>query len=102
MPDISAAYTSLVAYGRASYEDMIVRQVCLARHCNVCPGPSDLRAAAANTRCRRQTIGLGTHLDFDSLRAIVPALNENFFVRINETGKMYAQGTVWEGQKSIR
>ena len=35
-------------------------------------------------------------------RAVDPILNENLLVRINETGKMYAQGIVWEGQKAIR
>jgi hypothetical protein len=33
--------------------------------------------------------------------AVDPTLNENLLVRINETGKMYAQGIVWEGQKAI-
>lgn len=35
-------------------------------------------------------------------RAVDPGLNEDLLVRINETGKMYAQGIVWQGQKAVR
>lgn len=36
------------------------------------------------------------------LLAIDPELIGNFQAAINVTGKMYAQGVVWEGQNAIR
>lgn len=96
-------YASLVAYGRAGYEDMIVRQTSLARSVAafVLDHPAYELLPRIPEVTERSSV-LETIFMLILFRAVDPILNENLLVRINETGKMYAQGIVWEGQKAIR
>lgn len=96
-------YASLLAYGRAGYEDMIVRQTSLARGVAafVLDHPAYELLPQIPGVSARSSI-LETIFMLVLFRAVDPVLNQDLLVRINETGNMYAQGIVWEGQKAIR
>jgi glutamate/tyrosine decarboxylase-like PLP-dependent enzyme len=97
------AYASLLAYGRAGYEDMVVRQARLARGIAafIMDHPAYELLPQMPGANSKQSV-LETIFILILFRAVDPALNENLLVQINETGKMYAQGIVWGGKKAIR
>lgn len=96
-------YASLLAYGRAGYEDMIVRQTSLAR--GVAAFILDHPAYELLPQMPGVTTSssiLETIFILIVFRAVDSLLNQKLLIRINETGKMYAQGIVWKGDKAIR
>ncbi|KAF9885960.1 hypothetical protein FE257_012135 [Aspergillus nanangensis] len=96
-------YASLTAYGRSGYEDMLVRQTRLAR--GIAAYVWDHPVYELLPRLpgiEKKDEVLQTIFILILFRAVNPSLNESLLVRINETGKMYAQGVVWEGQKAVR
>ncbi|GES62898.1 tyrosine decarboxylase [Aspergillus terreus] len=95
-------YANLMAYGRAGYEDMLVRQTRLAR--GIASYVWDHPAYELLPRLpeAHKAAALESIFILILFRAVDPALNESLLVRINETGKMYAQGIVWEGKRAVR
>ncbi|KAL5366467.1 pyridoxal phosphate-dependent transferase [Aspergillus floccosus] len=95
-------YANLMAYGRAGYENMLVRQTRLAR--GIASYVWDHPAYELLPRLpeAQKAAALETIFILILFRAVDPALNESLLVRINETGKMYAQGIVWEGKRAVR
>ncbi|ORY10179.1 pyridoxal phosphate-dependent transferase [Clohesyomyces aquaticus] len=97
------AYATLAAYGREGYTDMLVRQVSLARGIaswlhdhsayELLPTMPDLRS--------KESL-LETVFILIIFRATDEDLNESLLKRINETGKLYAQGIIWEEKRAIR
>jgi glutamate/tyrosine decarboxylase-like PLP-dependent enzyme len=96
-------YASLAAYGREGYADMLVRQVSLARGIAswVWDHPAyELLPIMPELETKEGVIE--TVFILIIFRAKDAALNETLLKRINDTGKLYAQGIVWEERKAIR
>lgn len=97
------AYASLAAYGRSGYEDMLVRQVELARGIAsyVWDHPSYELLPKLQGRDDKQAV-LETVFMLLIFRAKDPKLNDKLLQKINGTNRMYGSGIVWEGQPAIR
>lgn len=94
-------YASLISYGRAGFEDMLLRQIELARDIAFRIGKLDFL----------QLLPQFAHGDgFDPsyiyivalFRAKDEGLNKQFVQRIKDSRKVYASGTVWDGSPAAR
>lgn len=89
-------YANLVAYGRKGYQDMLERQIALAR-----------RIAAfirSHEGYELPPAGISEQETFMIVlfRANDAKLNAELVERINGTSKIYVSGTSWEGQPACR
>jgi len=97
-------YTTLLAYGRAGYADMLKRQIGLARRVTawllgderfeVLPRGSGEQQQQREVLAKTFIIVL--------FRVKDEQLNRDFVARVNATGKIYLSGTVWEGKPAAR
>jgi len=96
-------YSSLAAYGRTGYQDMLERQIRLAReiahfiaaneHYELLPNV-DEDMPPEDRLSRIYIIVL--------FRAKSPAVNEELVKRVNATKRIYISGTQWEGRPAAR
>ncbi|KAJ9608187.1 hypothetical protein H2200_007175 [Cladophialophora chaetospira] len=96
-------YATLVAYGRGGYLDMLKRQVGLARRVTrwllrderflVLPGES---AGETGEETLAQTFIVVL------FRVRDEEMMKTFVKRVNDTGKIYLSGTVWDGKVAAR
>jgi glutamate/tyrosine decarboxylase-like PLP-dependent enzyme len=93
-------YTSLMAYGRNGYTDMLRRQIRLAR--KVVADLWDSEAYQVLPEARGRTEIVGKTFMIVLFRAKNDHLNEDLVRRINATRKMYVSGTRWEGRPAAR
>ena len=96
-------YATLTAYGREGYLDMLKRQIGLARHVTKCLLQDDrfevlagglTGEAEATILAKTFIVVLFRAKDDDTMKGLVK--------RVNETGKIYLSGTVWEGKPAAR
>jgi glutamate/tyrosine decarboxylase-like PLP-dependent enzyme len=93
-------YANLVAYGKQGYQDMIVRQVMLARRIAVYLYESPHYEVYTPPGAEEGTL---EHVFMITLfRAKDEEVNEVLVKRINETRRIYCSGTMWEGRKACR
>lgn len=94
-------YATLVAYGRKGYEDMLKRQVTLAR------GIAKYLLQHPDYELLPQTSG-NSELAFDRVyivvlfRAVDDAINQKLVQLINSTRNIYVSGTSWQGASACR
>lgn len=92
-------YATLMAYGRDGYEDMLVRQVRLAR-----------RVAAWVDGCKGLVLlphggrdgGMGEIYIVVLFRAEDEGLNTELVKRVNKDRRIYVSGTKWDGKPACR
>ncbi|CAG7971364.1 unnamed protein product [Penicillium salamii] len=93
-------YASLLAYGKSGYQEMLSRQIKLARKIYEWlfdhPGYTALPQASSKAELLDQT--------FMSVlfRANDAELNQNLGNRINDSSRMFVSGTSWDGQPACR
>ena len=94
-------YATLVAYGRKGYEDMLKRQIALARgiasYLLRHPGYELLPQVEANTE-----VALNRIYIIVLFRALDDGINQKLVKLINSTGKIYVSGTSWDGAPACR
>ncbi|KAI9760808.1 MAG: hypothetical protein M4579_001438 [Chaenotheca gracillima] len=95
-------YSTLMAYGKSGYQDMIRRQISLARNIvryfstrqeyfDTLPFPS----AKVETNVQNTYIIV-------LFRAKDESLNQELVRKINASGRMYVSGSMWEGKPAAR
>jgi glutamate/tyrosine decarboxylase-like PLP-dependent enzyme len=104
-------YCTLRAYGRSGYEDMLMRQIRLARRITswllkhpgyeVLPSLHESSTLSSSSLEREQQILQRTFI-IVLFTTTHPETMETFVQRVNDTGKMYLSGTVWQGKKAAR
>lgn len=103
-------YCTLVAYGRGGYVEMLKRQIGLARRVTRWL-LRDARFEVLPTTTNTGTAGGGDAEEEDTVaKTFIVVLfrvkddeaMQTFVQRVNDTGKIYMTGTVWEGKKAAR
>lgn len=93
-------YATLLSYGRKAYEDMLVRQVRLARKVAGWLWESEDFDVLPKEESRQEML---TNIFMIVLfRAKDKSVNKELVKRINGTGKIYVSGTKWEGRPAAR
>lgn len=95
-------YANLVTYGRKGYEDMIVRQVELARTiAGFLYDHDEYEVYIPESGMTREQV-LDNVFMIVLFRAKKKQINEVLVQQINSTRRMYCSGTQWQGQKAAR
>ena len=89
-------YANLVAYGRKGYQDMLIRQIALARRI----------ATLIREHKKYELLPAGLSEDQTFMivlfRAVNQELNAELVTKTNNTRKLYVSGTKWEGSPACR
>ncbi|KIW24535.1 uncharacterized protein PV07_10244 [Cladophialophora immunda] len=96
-------YATLMAYGRAGYLDMLTRQVKLARRVSswlLRDARFDLLPARSGRESEQETLAKTFMVVL--FRVKDEELMRDFVRKVNETGKIYMTGTVWDGRPAAR
>lgn len=90
-------YANLVAYGRKGYQDMLQRQIALARRITAVIGGYDAyELLPADLDKEQQTFIIVL------FRAVDEKVNAELVKKINSTTKIYVSGTSWDGKPACR
>ncbi|EXJ72617.1 uncharacterized protein A1O5_03763 [Cladophialophora psammophila CBS 110553] len=97
------AYATLMAYGRTGYLEMLRRQIRLARRVSswlLREERFDLLPARSGGETEQDA--LAKTFVVVLFRVKDEGLMRDFVTRVNETGKIYMTGTVWDGKPAAR
>ncbi|KAJ5550167.1 hypothetical protein N7535_001894 [Penicillium sp. DV-2018c] len=93
-------YASLLSYGKSGYEEMLKRQICLARKIYSWifehPGYTALPQGSSKAELLDQTFMCVL------FRANDEGLNRELGNKINESSRMFVSGTSWDGSPACR